>query len=74
MVALHLRHPVDINRKNVCILDGNATDLEKECNNFEKKSKKLNRIIHWRYYNNNSFIKYKYKRFLDITRIFINNF
>jgi len=55
MIALHLRHSVDIDRKNVRTFDGNATDLEKECNNFKKK--KLNRIIHWRYYNN-SIIKY----------------
>jgi len=28
---------IDINPENVHILDGNATDLEKECNDFERK-------------------------------------
>lgn len=28
---------IDINPENVHILDGNAPDLEKECNDFEKK-------------------------------------
>jgi len=39
MIALHLRYPVDIDRKNVRTLDGNAIDLEKECDNFEEKIK-----------------------------------
>lgn len=30
---------IDIDPKNVHILDGNATDLEKECDNFEKMIK-----------------------------------
>lgn len=30
---------IDINPKNVHILDGNALDLEKECDDFEKKIK-----------------------------------
>lgn len=30
---------IDINPKNVHILDGNAPDLEKECDDFEKKIK-----------------------------------
>lgn len=31
---------IDIDPNNVHILDGNAADLEKECNDFEKKIKK----------------------------------
>lgn len=35
---------IDIDPKNVHILDGNAMDLEKECDNFEKKIKEAGGI------------------------------
>lgn len=35
---------IDIDPKNVHILDGNAADLEKECDNFEKKIKEAGGI------------------------------
>jgi len=35
---------IDIDPKNVHILDGNATDLEKECDNFEEKIKEAGGI------------------------------
>lgn len=38
-----LKH-IDIDPKNVHILDGNAADLEKECKDFEKKIKEAGGI------------------------------
>jgi glucosamine-6-phosphate deaminase len=35
---------IDIDPKNVHILDGNAPDLENECNNFEAKIKEAGGI------------------------------
>lgn len=35
---------IDIHPKNVNLLDGNATDLEEECRNYEKKIKEAGGI------------------------------
>lgn len=35
---------IDINKNNINILDGNAADLEKECDNYEQKIKSLGGI------------------------------
>lgn len=58
---------IDIDPKNVHILDGNATDLEKECDNFETKIKEAGGIE--LFIGGKTVIKYehiKHKGFLGV--------
>lgn len=58
---------IDIDPKNVHILDGNATDLEKECDNFETKIKEAGGIE--LFIGGTTVIKYKHikhKGFLGV--------